>query len=291
MKYETKIKSLSKKFLNSNLKKLGIKKNDTIYLGLDLRNFYIPFLRYLKEDFNLIDKNLLSKIFFENLKEYFLPNGTIILQGFTWSFIQKKIFNLNLTPPDKGVFEKFIFDKPGIFRSLHPTNSIISFGKHKKTLTNNHGLYSFGANSPFEKFLKYNVKFVNIGLPFENSCTYVHHLEHINGTNHRFNKLINGKIFINKNYKNKNFFILVKYKNISSAIDRDEKKFCDHLRKTKKLISSKDKNVLFSAVNCKDVHNIGLDLLKNDSTYFMKKKVFVKFLEKKMKIKKNYYTF
>ena len=41
--FENKLKNLSKKFLFNNLKKLGIKKSDTIYLGLDLKNFYIPF--------------------------------------------------------------------------------------------------------------------------------------------------------------------------------------------------------------------------------------------------------
>jgi len=291
MRYENELKTLSKKFLYANFKKLGIKRNDTIYLGLDLKNFYIPFLKLLSNNPDLFDKNVLNKIFYKNLKEYFLPNGTVIFQAFTWSFIKKKKFNPRLNPPDIGLFEKYIFNKPGVARSSHPTNSIIVFGKHKNSISKNHGLYSFGANSPFEKFKELNVKFVNIGVPFEDSCTYVHHLEHINGTNHRFNKLINGKIFVNKRYLSRNFYILVKYKDISTTIDRDEKKFCDYLKKTNKLKLIKDKNLLFSVIDCKDVYNIGLRLLKNDSNYFMKKKVFVRFLEKTKKIKKNYYTF
>ena len=291
MRYENELKTLSKKFLYANFKKLGIKRNDTIYLGLDLKNFYIPFLKLLSNNPDLFDKNVLNKIFYKNLKEYFLPNGTVIFQAFTWSFIKKKKFNPRLNPPDIGLFEKYIFNKPGVARSSHPTNSIIVFGKHKNSISKNHGLYSFGANSPFEKFKELNVKFVNIGVPFEDSCTYVHHLEHINGTNHRFNKLINGKIFVNKRYLSRNFYILVKYKDISTTIDRDEKKFCDYLKKTNKLKLIKDKNLLFSVIDCKDVYNIGLRLLKNDSSYFMKKKVFVRFLEKTKKIKKNYYTF
>ncbi len=291
MRYENKLKALSKKFLYSNFKKLGIKRSDTIYLGLDLKNFYIPFLQLLNKDLNFFDKNLLNKIFYNNLKEYFLPNGTVIFQAFTWSFIKKKKFNQHLTPPDIGAIEKYIFNKPGVVRSSHPTNSVIAFGKHKNFISKSHGLHSFGANSPFEKFKGINVKFVNIGIPFEDSCTYVHHLEQVNGSNHRFNKLINGKVFINKKYLKRSFYILVKYKNIDISVDRDEKKFCDYLRKKNKLKSTKDKNLLFSVIDCKDVYNIGLNLLKNDSSYFMKKKIFVKFLEKKKNIKKNYYTF
>ena len=289
--FENTLKILSKKFLFNNLKKLGIKKSDTIYLGLDLKNFYIPFLEILNKDPNLFNKTILNKIFYENLKEYFLPNGTVILQAFTWSFIKEKKFHPRLNSPDIGSFEKYVFNKPGIARSSHPTNSIIVFGKNKNLVSKNHGLYSFGANSPFEKFKDLNVKFVNIGVPLEDSCTYLHHLEHVNGTNHRFNKLINGKVFVNDRYLTKNFYILVKYKNISTAVNRDEKKFFDYLRKIKKLKLLKVNQVLFSSINCKDVYNIGLRFLKNDSTYFMKKKVFVKFLEKVKKIKKNYYIF
>ena len=285
------LKTLSKKFLFTNLKKLGIKKSDTIYLGLDLKNFYIPFLKLLNKDPTLFDKNILNKIFYKNLKEYFLPNGTVIFQAFTWSFIEKKKFHPRLSSPDIGLFEKYVFNKPGVVRSSHPTNSIIAFGKNKSFVSKDHGLYSFGANSPFEKFKDLNVKFVNIGVPFEDSCTYVHHLEHINGTNHRFNKLINGKVFTKYGYLRKNFYILVKYKNIDANVDRDEKKFCNYLRKNKKLKFLKDNQLLFSTIDCKDVYNIGLSFLKNDSNYFMKKKVFVKFSEKMKKIKKNYYNF
>tara|TARA_B100001121_G_scaffold105986_1_gene93709 strand:+ start:3202 stop:4119 length:918 start_codon:yes stop_codon:yes gene_type:complete len=289
--FQNKLKTLSKNFLYTNLKRLRIKKTDTIYLGLDLKNFYIPFLKLLNKDPNLFDKNILSKIFYKNLKEYFLPNGTVIFQAFTWSFIKNKKFHPRFNSPDIGSFEKYLFNKPGVARSSHPTNSIIVFGKNKKLVSKNHGLYSFGANSPFEKFKDLNLKFVNIGVPLENSCTYLHHLEHINGTNHRFNKLINGKVFVNNRYLRKNFYILVKYKNISSAVERNEKKFFDYLKKRDKLKSLKVNHVLFSVINCQDVYNSGLSFLKDDSSYFMKKKIFVKFSEKIKKIKKNYYIF
>ncbi len=285
--FEHDLKKISKKFLFANLKKLGIKKNDTVYFGLDLKNYFTPFLGFLRENPKLINKNILNKIFFENLKDYFLPNGTAIFQSFTWSFIKNKKFNKHSSVPDIGILEKYIFNKPGVSRSSHPINSIISFGKKRKFITNNHGLFSFGANSPFEKFLKLNLKFVNIGIPFENTCTYIHHLEQINGTNHRFNKLVEGKIFVNNKYIKKNFFILVKFKEIDNRIKRDEKKFFDYLRRRKKLVSVVNKKVLFSKVQCADVYKEGLYLLNNDSSYFMKKNINVKFLENKKKIKKN----
>lgn len=178
------------------------------------------------------------------------------------------------------MFEKYVFNKPGVARSSHPTNSIIVFGKNKNLVSKNHGLYSFGANSPFERFKDLNVKFVNIGIPLEDSCTYLHHLEHINGTNHRFNKLINGKVFDNGRYSRKNFYILVKYKNISTAVDRNEKKFFNYLRKKNKLKSLKVNHVLFSIVNCEDVYNNGLSFFKRRLFLFYEKKNFCKIFRK-----------
>lgn len=288
---EYNLKELSKKFLFSNFKKIGIKKNDTIYFGLDIRKFYSPFLKILNKNPDLINNNVLSKIFYENIKEYFLPNGTVVFQSFTWSFIKKKKFNLYSSIPDTGAIEKYIFNKPGILRSIHPTNSVISFGKNKKFITKDHGLHSFGANSPYDKFLKLNLKFVNVGIPFEDTCTYVHHLEHINGSNHRFNKIISGSVFLNNRYKKKRFFIFVKFKEISNKIERDEKKFCNFLRRNKKLVSVIDNKVLFSKIKCEDVYSYGLKFLKNDSSFFMKKNIDVKFLEKKKKIRNNLLVF
>ena len=94
----------------------------------------------------------------------------------------------------------FVFKK-GVHRSDHPINSIASWGKNSKFLTENHGPYSFGYNSPFEKFNKLKVKFLNIGITYGKTCTYVHHLEHLNGINHRFYKAVKGFVFHNKKFR------------------------------------------------------------------------------------------
>ena len=80
----------SYQFLDSNLKKLNIKKNDCIYFGLDLKNFYVPFIKYFKEEPKLLNNEYLCSLFLKNLKQYFLPNGTIVFPSFTWEFIKKK---------------------------------------------------------------------------------------------------------------------------------------------------------------------------------------------------------
>lgn len=160
----------------------------------------------------------------------------MIYPGFTWSFIKNKKFDKNKTIPEVGSFGKYLFNQKDIERSNHPINSIISWGNKKKEITKIHGPYSFGYNTPFENFLKLNVKFLNIGIPFYDTCTYVHHLEHLNGCNHRYYKLIKGKYFVKGKYYIKNFFFFAKYKSFTNIIKRNEKLLYNLLLKKKKFL-------------------------------------------------------
>ena len=68
------------------------------------------------------------------------------------------------------------------------------FKQYESKILVRFGGFSFGANSPFSNFVKYNVKFLNVGIKWIDTCTYLHHLEHLNGINHRFYKPTIGKI-------------------------------------------------------------------------------------------------
>ncbi len=275
-------------FIFLSLKKIRIKKNDTVFISTDLKNLYFPFLTFLKRDNNLLDEKYLSELFFDIIKEYFLPNGTVIFPSYSWSFIKKKYFNPKKTKPELGILEKNIFSKKGVYRSIHPTNSIIAIGKKSKFVTEKHGLFSFGANSPFHKFHKINLKFLNIGVPFYNSCTYVHHLEHLNGINHRFYKPISGKI-INHGKSIRNiYYILVKYHYFNRIFERNEKRLYQKLLKMKKVNKITQKKILFSNISCKDVYDVGLSMLEKNPSAFMKNNITVKFIEGEETLKKKY---
>ena len=274
-----------KKILFTSFKKLLIKKNDTIYLGLDLTQFFFPFLsifpNYKKEKLN----HYFCSLFFKLLKEYFAHHGTFILPSFTWSFLKNKKFNKYKTIPEIGSFEKYIFNKKEVARSTHPINSIIAWGKNSKTITKNHGAYSFGYNTPFQKFKEFDVKFVNIGIPFYNTCTYVHHLEHLNGCNHRFYKLIQGRNYIKNKFINENYFFLAKYNSFTDKIKRKEKILYDIIKKKKKIKIFNSKQVIFSSINSHEIFYEGLKLLNENSCAFMSKKILVFFKENKKNVR------
>ena len=272
------------RFLFTNLKALKIKKSDIIYVGLDLTKFFLPFLTIFP-DFKKKDMDIyFCNLFFKLLKKYFANQGTFIFPAFSWSFLEKKKFKKNQTKPEIGSFERYLFNKKGVTRSDHPINSLISWGKKNKEITKDHGVYSFGYNSPFQKFKELGVKFVNIGIPFYDTCTYVHHLEHLNGFNHRYYKLIQGQNYIKGKFIKKNYFFLVKYDSFNGKIRRNEKILYSLLIHKKKVKSFNAKKVIFSSINSQDVYYEGLKLLNKDSCAFMRKKIVIFMKENKKKI-------
>ncbi len=147
-------------------------------------------------------------------------------------------------------------------------------------------MFSFGANSPYNKFNEIDLKFVNIGVPFYNSCTFSHHLEHINGVNHRFYKIIRGSVFEKNKYIKKNFFFLVKYKYFDKYLERNEQFLNKILIKKNKAKKFTSKNVFFFSSSSNDVTKIGLDILKSCPSGLMKKKIFI-YLKEGNKLMKN----
>ena len=269
-------------FLFKNLKKLGVRRGDSLYLAINLNLFYFPFLK------KIIFKNKeeLVNFFIKILKDYIGKNGTLICPSFTFDFIKKKFFNKQEDEPNLGFFEKVFVFNDGVQRSNHPINSIASWGKYSKLLTESHGPYSFGYNSPFEKFRNLKVKFLNIGISYGKTCTYVHHLEHLNGINHRFYKAVKGFVFENNKFIKKIFFFLALFKDVD--LKKKEYLIEEELRK-KNLIKERVSNgIYFSIINSSDVFEQGMKLLKENTCAFINKKFTINFVENdlKKKIKK-----
>jgi aminoglycoside 3-N-acetyltransferase len=261
--------------LIKSLKKIGIKKGDTIYLGINLGKTYHNFYKNIFANKTLLE----SRIFCSNqvlnlLKKHLTSKGTIIVPSFNFSFFKEKIYNNKTTKTNLGFFENNFLKQKNISRSDHPIFSISCWGKNKNKIIHPCGLFSFGKNSPFNNFLKYKVKFLNIGNLFIETCTYVHHLEHLNGVNHRYYKAVTGTIIQNGIKKKKTYYALVRYKSLKA--EKAEYKI-GKLIKYKKLISeTKQFGIYASAINASDVHNIGMKALINDPSFFISKKIIVK---------------
>ena len=88
---KTKIRDLKSnfdEFLVKNLKKIGIKKNDCIYLSVNMGNLFKPFKEQMSLNGNVSKyRKILSNILFDSIKTYIGSGGTIICQTFSFSLI------------------------------------------------------------------------------------------------------------------------------------------------------------------------------------------------------------
>jgi aminoglycoside 3-N-acetyltransferase len=264
--------SIFSKNLKKNLIKIGIKKNDNIYLGINLGQ---SFKFYKNEIFqnnslNEIRENC-AKLIFQTITDYLGSDGTIICPTFSFHFIKTKIFNVKKSKSDLGYFENFFLNQKKIVRSHHPIYSIAIWGKNKEII-NPCGKFSFGTNSPFSNFIKYNVKFLNIGIKWIDTCTYLHHLEHLNGINHRFYKPTKGEIIYKGKSKIDTFYNPVRFMKLKS--NKAEYKIEKYLKKNF-LIKEIQNKIYCSALKAKDIHDVGLKILEKKPSFFMSKNINV----------------
>ena len=256
------------KNLKTNLNEIGIKKGDIVYLGVNLGETFKFYKNLILQNSNLnIVRELCSKLILRTLLEHIGKKGTIICPTFSFNFINTKIFNVKKTKSDLGYFENFFLNQKNTIRSFHPIYSIAILGKRKEIIWPC-GKFSFGVNSPFVNFIKYNIKFLNIGVKWIETCTYLHHLEHLNGINHRFYKPTKGKIVYKKKSHIDIFYNPVRFMNLNS--EKAEYKIEKHLKKNKILKEANNK-IYCSSLKTKDIHDLGLKILKKNPSYFLTK--------------------
>ena len=205
--------------IKTTLVKLGVKKNDLIFIHSNLAFFG-----------KLRSKKNVCEVFFKSIFDVIGNKGTLVVPTFSYSIETK--YNKRKTPSVCGIFSNYLMSKKKGKRSWDPIFSIYAIGKYSEYLTeikdiSNHEC--FGKNSFFEKFYQLNGKIVN----FNDTCasTHVHYFEKLAGAPYRFDKKFKVKIEYNKKVKREIivFYCLKNYKKQEARFD----KFHDYAIKNK----------------------------------------------------------
>lgn len=99
--------------------------------------------------------------------------------GFNYDYLKSKpVFDVTHTPSRMGVVTETFRKKSGVLRSLHPTDSVIAFGKEAQYLVKDHfgQLTPYNDKSPFYRLCELKGKILMIGVGLE-SLTNLHTLE------------------------------------------------------------------------------------------------------------------
>ncbi len=154
-----------------------------------------------------------------------LPKGTLIVPNFNFDFCSGQPFDIMKTPSQMGIISEMVRKNRESKRNLHPVYSFSFLGNLTEKLSKLTYESSYGKESIFYKLRELNAKIMTIGLPYNNSMTFFHHIEEMEGCDYRFFKEFNGKITNEKNetYDGKiTIFVRDLEKGVETSVDRME---------------------------------------------------------------------
>ena len=250
--------------LIKSIKKVGIKKGDTIFIFPEIYKFGI--LEDTKSN------NKLYEIFFNVIKKIIGPKGTICIQSYTFDTLSfKKKFYYDQPVSTSGGFSNYMLSLKETIRSHHPAFSVASNGYKSKFISQNNSFHNYGYNSPLEKFIRLKGKILSLGSDFVVN-PFNHIAEYMVGVPYYYNKYYNFQIIKNNRITRQGFTSFVRY--LDLKLVGEYKKLKKEIKKNKILKYSKLGESFIYCCNVKKYYDICLNLLVKDQFSLINKKKY-----------------
>lgn len=128
------------------------------------------------------------------IRSILTDEGTLIVPTFNYDFCDGKPFDIKKTPSKMGIISELVRTDSNSKRTFNPVFSFAVLGKHRDYLASLRSEHSFGPNSIFAKLRELDAKIMIIGLTYNESMTFFHHVEEIHGCDYRYFKEFKGSI-------------------------------------------------------------------------------------------------
>lgn len=120
--------------------------------------------------------------------------GTLIMPAFNFDFCKGEPWDVNETPSHMGIITELVRKDPRSLRVFHPIYSFSIIGKQAEFLTRDRYKSSYERDSLFGKLRQLDGKIMVIGLTYNNSMTFFHHVEELEGVDYRYLKTFTGMV-------------------------------------------------------------------------------------------------
>lgn len=128
------------------------------------------------------------------IRSILTDGGTLIVPTFNYDFCDGKPFDIKKTSSKMGIISELVRTDSNSKRTLDPVFSFAILGKHRDYLADLKSEHSFGPDSIFAKLRELDAKIMIIGLTYNESMTFFHHIEEIQGCDYRYFKEFKGTI-------------------------------------------------------------------------------------------------
>jgi aminoglycoside 3-N-acetyltransferase len=121
-------------------------------------------------------------------------DGTLIMPAFNFDFCKGEPWDVNETPSHMGIITELVRKDPRSKRIFHPIYSFSIIGKQAEFLTKERYKSSYERESLFGKLRQLDGKIMVVGLSYNDSMTFFHHVEELEGVDYRYLKTFTGMI-------------------------------------------------------------------------------------------------
>jgi aminoglycoside 3-N-acetyltransferase len=121
-------------------------------------------------------------------------DGTLIMPTFNFDFNQGKPWDVRKTRSKMGALTEIVRIDPRAKRVFHPFYSFAILGKHAEMLGSLRYKSAYERDSVFGKLRDLDGKIMVIGLSYNDSMTFFHHIEQMEGVDYRFLKQFTGEV-------------------------------------------------------------------------------------------------
>ena len=240
-----------KKYINSHIKSLGVKKNNNVLVYSDISKFGI-------------NNKKLPNLILSSLKKIIGPKGSIVLPFYIFGKQKKLIFEKKkfVFNSQTGILSKLFCKEKRLLRSKCLIHNHIGIGPSAKVLNLSKENITTGKNSDFEYMKNSNFKLLLLACSPMQGATYLHHLETINNVPYRKWILVKRKVLKNNSaqqvlinvFAKKNNKYVPDFNNVFKKIKKD----------TFKIFEKKVRYGKSYCITLKDLDNFGTILLKKN---------------------------
>jgi aminoglycoside 3-N-acetyltransferase len=137
--------------------------------------------------------------------------GTLVMPTFNFDFNKGVPWDVRKTRSKMGALTEVVRIDPRAKRVFHPFYSFAVLGKHAEMLGSLRYKSAYERNSVFGKLRDLDGKIMVIGLSYNDSMTFFHHIEQMEGVDYRFLKQFTGEVTdVNGNTYTDTFEMLVR---------------------------------------------------------------------------------
>jgi aminoglycoside 3-N-acetyltransferase len=250
------------------LDELGVTRGETIYLAIDMARLPLPQWPVALNRNAIRDReDRWCAFLFEHVMEALGPHGTLLVGTFSYSCSNPESpFVVEETRSEIGPFTNWVRQQSQSIRSLHPIFSVAGIGPTAADILTNTGGAAFGPCSPFGRLASHGARFVNLGVSFRQSLTYVHHLEQCYGCNHRYHKTFSGAVFQDGRRVEREFLGYMRWRGVDAGVDIGPME--EALKKAGLMREVSLPHLFGQSARASDIDQIGYQMLIGDSRAF-----------------------